>query len=59
MIDTIKITIEGARSKAYGNLIRAAIERGAIGFPQSTVRNLADNTHVEIIEKDEAPKMTV
>lgn len=58
-IDTIKITIEGSRCKAYGNLIRAAIEQGAKNFPDSIVRNLTENTHVEILEKPKAPKMTV
>ncbi len=59
MIDTIKITIQGSRSKAFGNLIRAALENGAKNFPDSTVKNLMENTHVEIIEKTKAPKMTV
>lgn len=58
-IDTVKITIEGLRCKAYGNLIRAAIEQGVKNFPDSIVRNLAENTHVEIIEKSKTPKMTL
>jgi len=56
-IDTIKITIQGSRCVAYGNLIRAALEHGAKNFPDSVVRNLAANTHVEIHIKPKAPKM--
>lgn len=56
-IDTIKITIEGYRAEAYGNLIRAALEQGANGFPLSTARNLAENTHVELLTQTSSPEM--
>ena len=57
MIDTIKITIQGSRCEAFGNLIRAALQNGAVGFPNSTVKNLMTNTHVEVIENSKPPKM--
>lgn len=59
MIDTIKITIRGSRCEAYANLIRAAIERGPKDYPISTVRNLSEHTHVEIVTESKAPKMAV
>lgn len=55
-MDKIRITIEGARCKAYGNLIMAALEQGVKNFSDSIVRNLAENTHVEIIQREKTAK---
>ena len=55
-IDQIRITVEGYRSETYHKLIQAALERGPIDFPKSIVRNLAENTHVEIISKQKITK---